>query len=79
MKNYLLANFRLHHLKSLSYRKLANIRKSMQIHKPFVQKNKKNCFLYKFLGKITLPQIVFFFPISIFCYYLTQPNVHVQV
>ena len=54
MKNYLLANFRLHHFKSFGYRKLANIRKSMQILKPFVQK--KNSFIYKFLGKIISPQ-----------------------
>ena len=62
----LLANFRLNHFKSLVYRKLANIRKYMQIRKPFVQKNEKNCFLYKFLGKLTLPQIVFLqFPIFV--------------
>ena len=41
MKNYLLANFRLHNLKILGYKKLANIRKSMQILKPFLQKNWK--------------------------------------
>ena len=35
------AYFRLHHFKNLSYRKLANICKSMQICKLFVQKNKK--------------------------------------
>ena len=66
MKNYIFANFNLHNFKSLGYRKLANIRKSMQIQKPFVQKNKNNCFLYKFLGKITSPQIDFFqFPIFV--------------
>ena len=59
MKNYLLANFRLHHFKSLGYRKFANISKSMQIRNPFVHKNIKNIFLYKFLGKITSPQTVF--------------------
>ena len=53
MKNYLLANFRLHHFKSLGYRKLEKIRKSRQICRLFEQKNLKNCFLYKFLGKIT--------------------------
>ena len=75
MKNYLLANFRLHNFKGFGYRKLANVHKSMQICEPFVQKNKKqNCFLYKFLGKITSPKTVFF-PISNFCYYLTQPTV----
>ena len=58
--------------KSLGYRKLANIGKSMQIRKPFVQK--KICFPYKFLGKITSRQIIFF-PISNFCCYLTQPNI----
>ena len=61
MKNYLLANFRLHHFKSLGYRKLANICKSMHIRKPFVQKNKKNCFLYKCLGKIISLEVVFFY------------------
>ena len=59
MKNYLLANVRLHHFKSLGYRKLANICKCMQIRKPFEQQQ-KNCFLYKFLGKVTSPQTVFF-------------------
>ena len=59
MKNYLLANFRLHHFKRLGYRKLANIRQPMQICKPILQKNQKNCFLNKFLGKITSPQTVF--------------------
>ena len=66
MKNYFLANFRMHNFKSSGYRKLANVHKSMQIGTPFVQKNKKNCFLYKFLGKITSPQTVFSqFPIFI--------------
>ena len=51
MKNYLLVNFRLHHFKSLGYRKLANIRKSMQIRKPFVQKNKKIVSFTKFWVK----------------------------
>ena len=79
MKNYLLANFRLHHFKSLGYMKLGNIRKSMQIRKPFVQKIKK-LFPLQILGKITLPQIVFFFfqfPIFVFVFvqYLTQPTV----
>ena len=65
MKNYLLANFRLHNFKSLGYRKLANVHKSMQIRKPFVEEE-KNCFLYKFLGKITSPQTVFSqFPIFV--------------
>ena len=58
MKNYLLANFRLHHFKSLGYRKRANIGKTMQICKQFVQKKffpLQICF-----GKITLPQTGFF-------------------
>ena len=75
MKNYLLANFRLHNFKSLGYRKLANVHKSMQIRKPFVQKNKKIVSFTNFFGKITSPQTVFF-PISNFCYNLTQPSVH---
>ena len=58
MNNYLIANFRLHHFISLGYRKLANIRKSMQIGKPFVQKNIFFCFLPNFLGKMTSPQPV---------------------
>ena len=58
MNNYLIANFRLHHFISLGYRKLANIRKTMQIGKPFVQKNIFFCFLPNFLGKMTSPQPV---------------------
>ena len=58
MINYLFVNFRLHHFKSLGYRKLANFHKSMQIRKPFVPKI-KNCFHYKFLGKKISPRIVF--------------------
>ena len=60
MKNYLIENFRLHNFKSLGYRKLENVHKSMQIRKPFVQKIKIKCFLYKVLSKITSPQTVFF-------------------
>ena len=41
-----------------------------------MQKNKKKCFLYKFLGKITSPQTVFF-NVQFF-YYLTQPINHTQ-
>ena len=33
---------------------------------------KQNCFLCKFLGKITSSQV--FFSTSNFCYYLTQPK-----
>ena len=51
MKNYLLANFRLHHFKSLGSRKLANIQKSMQIRMPFVQKNIFFVFFLIFLEK----------------------------
>ena len=82
MKNYLIANFRLHHFKSLGYRKLANIRKSMQICKPFVQKNICFCLLPYFLGKITLPQPVKCSTCKVLNFkflilqYLTQPNVH---
>ena len=49
MKNYLLANYRLHPFISLGSRKLANIQRSMQIRMPFVQK-KKN-FFHIFLVK----------------------------
>ena len=73
MKNYFLTNVRLHHFKSLSCRKLANIRKSMQIRKPFVQKNINFfCFLPNFFGKMTSLQPVKC-SISNFWYYLTQP------
>ena len=61
------------HLKSLGYRKLANIRKSIQIRNLFVQKNKKNCFCYQILGKITSPQTVFF-PNFLFSLLLTLPT-----
>ena len=36
-----LSNFRPHHFKSVGYRNLAHIRKSMQIRKPFVHQTKK--------------------------------------
>ena len=42
-QNYFLSNFWLHIFKSVEYRKLANIRKSMQIRKPVVPKNFKKC------------------------------------
>ena len=58
MKNYLLANFRLHHFKSLGFKKLANIQKSMQIRMPFVQKNIFFCFLPNFFSKMASPQPV---------------------
>ena len=70
----ILANFRLHHFKSVRCRKLANIRKSMQIRKLFVQKNKFFCFLPNFLCTMTSPQLVKCL-ISNFCYYLTQPSI----
>ena len=41
-QNYFLSNFLLHIFKSVGYRKLANIRKSMQICKPVVPKKKFN-------------------------------------
>ena len=56
MKNYLLANYRLHPFISLGSRKLANIQRSMQIRMPFVQKKKKffHIFLVKLLHHILL-------------------------
>ena len=74
VKNYFLKNFRLHHCKILSYRKLANIRKSMQIRKPFVQKKILLCFLPNFFSKMTSPQPVKCSILN-FLYYLTQPTV----
>ena len=59
----------------MGYRKLAKIRKSMQIREPFVQK-KFFCFLSIFLGKMTSPQPVKCSILN-FWYYLTQPNVQV--
>ena len=46
MKNYHSENFKLHIFKSLEYRKLANVHKSMQIRKSFVQKNKNKFFFF---------------------------------
>ena len=40
-KNYFSENFRLHHFRSVGYRKLANIQKSKQICMPFVHKIKQ--------------------------------------
>ena len=69
MKNYLLANYRLHPFISLGSRKLANIQRSMQIRMPFVQKKKK--LLPYYFGKIASPHPVKC-SISHFWYYLTQ-------
>ena len=58
---------------SVGYRKIANIRNSMQIRKPVVPKqNLKNAFPF-FFGKMSLPHTVYF-SISNFLYKLTQPN-----
>ena len=51
MKDYLLAIFRMHHFISVGCRKLANIRKCMQIRKPFVQKITIFVFFLTFLVK----------------------------
>ena len=42
-QNYFLSNFWVHIFKSVGYRKLANIRKSMQIRMPVVPKKIKKC------------------------------------
>ena len=58
---------------SVGYRKIANIRNSMQIRKPVVPKqNLKNAFPF-FFGKMSLPHTVYF-SISNFLYKLTQPT-----
>ena len=58
--NYFLSNFSVHIFKSVGYRKLANVHKSMQIRKPVVT----NIFFFKclsyFFGKMSLPQTVYF-------------------
>ena len=75
MKDYLLAIFRMHHFISVGCRKLANIRKCMQIRKSFVQNNSNFCLLPNFFAKMTPPQPVKC-SISNFWYYLTHPTVH---
>ena len=70
----LLANFRLHHFKSVGCRKLANIWKSIQICKPSVQKITTFVFFLIFVVNdftTTCTSKVFN---SNFWYYLTQPN-----
>ena len=62
-------------LKICSQRKLANIRKYKQIRKPVVQKKNLKCLLM-FLGKMSLPLIVYFSILNLW-YKLTQPNVHI--
>ena len=76
-KNYFLSNFWLHICKSVWYRKLANICKSMQICKPFTKYFFFKC-LSIFWGKMSLPQTVYF-SISNFWYKLTQPTVYTVV
>ena len=51
------------------------IRKSMQIRKPVVPTNFFLKCLSIFMGKMSLPQTVYF-TISNFLYKLTQPNIH---
>ena len=68
MKNYLLTNFRLHHFKSVGCRKLANVRKSIQICKPFMQKITIFVFFLTFLVKCLISNL---------WYYLTQPTTYV--
>ena len=65
-------NFWLHIFKSVGSRKLPNIRKSMQIRMPNLQRKKFKKFLSIFVGKMSLPQTVYF-SISNFWYKLTQP------
>ena len=63
----------MHIFKSVGYRKLANIRKSMQIRKPVVPKKiKKNAFPF-FLVKWVYHKLYIYFSISNFWYKLTQP------
>ena len=53
------------------------IRKSMQIRKPVVPTNFFKKCLSIFMGKMSLPQTVYF-TISNFLYKLTQPNIHTK-
>ena len=64
MKNYLLENFRLHNFKVWATGSLLMFTNPCKFASHLGKK--KNCFLYKFLGKITSPQTVFFqFPIFV--------------
>ena len=66
MKNYLLANFRLHNFKVWATGSLQMFTNPCEFASHLCKKIKINCFLYKFLGKITSPQTVFSqFPIFV--------------
>ena len=69
-KNQILSTYEKLPFSKFQTASLANIQKSMQIHKPFAQKNIFFCFLPNYFGKMASPQPV---KCSIFFFYLFDP------